>query len=87
MPKSKPSRSTRREPLAELTGLDLIRALRKAGFEPIRQSGSHVVLRHTGDATRRATVPVHKGRTIPRGTLQAILRGARLTVDELRALL
>lgn len=73
--------------LPELTGLDLIRALKRAGFEQIRQSGSHVILRHTADPTRRAVVPVHPGKTLPRGTLQAILRGARLTPDELRGLL
>lgn len=73
--------------LPEVTGTDVIRALRRAGFEQVRQKGSHVLMRHRDDVSRRATVPVHKGKTLPRGTLQAILRGARLTVDELIALL
>jgi predicted RNA binding protein YcfA (HicA-like mRNA interferase family) len=71
----------------EVTGIDVIRALRRAGFEQVRQRGSHVLMRHRTDATRRATVAVHEGKTLPRGTLQAILRGARLTIDELIALL
>ncbi len=38
------------------------------------------------DLTRRATVPIHGARSIRPGTLRAVLRGARLTVDELKGL-
>ena len=70
-----------------VTGAELVRALERAGFERVRQRGSHVSLRHPDAPARRATVPVHRGKTLPRGTLRAILRGAGLTMDELAALL
>jgi predicted RNA binding protein YcfA (HicA-like mRNA interferase family) len=64
----------------------LIRALKRAGFEEQRQHGSHLHLRRSSD-NRRVTVPVHKGRTVPLGTLRAILRDADISVDEFRDLL
>jgi predicted RNA binding protein YcfA (HicA-like mRNA interferase family) len=36
---------------------------------------------------KRVTVPVHKGRIVPVGTLRAILRDADISVDEFRELL
>jgi predicted RNA binding protein YcfA (HicA-like mRNA interferase family) len=45
------------------------------------------MLVHGRDAARVAVVPVHKGKTLPTGTLRAILKGAGLSADELRALL
>jgi predicted RNA binding protein YcfA (HicA-like mRNA interferase family) len=45
------------------------------------------MLVHRDDATRVAVVPVHKGKVLPLGTLRAILKGARLKIEELRALL
>jgi predicted RNA binding protein YcfA (HicA-like mRNA interferase family) len=59
----------------------------RAGFYEVRSSGGHVTLAHRDDTTRLAVVPMHGAKTIKPGTLRAILRGARLTVDELRALL
>ena len=64
----------------------LIRALKRAGFEEQRQHGRHLHLRRASDS-RRVTVPVHKGRTVPLGTLRAILRDADISVDEFRDLL
>lgn len=59
----------------------LIRALKRAGFEERRQRGSHLHLRRASDG-KRVTVPVHKGHTVPTGTLRAILRDADIGVDE-----
>jgi predicted RNA binding protein YcfA (HicA-like mRNA interferase family) len=64
----------------------LVRALKRAGFEEQRQRGSHLHLRRASDG-RRVTVPVHQGRTVPVGTLRAILRDADISVDEFRELL
>ena len=58
----------------------LVRALKRAGFEEQRQRGSHLHLRRASDG-KRVTVPVHQGRTVPVGTLRAILRDADITVD------
>lgn len=73
--------------LPALTGKDVIRALQKAGFVVIRTSGSHHRLEHPGDPSRIATVPVHAGRTLKRGTLHGIIKQAGLTADEFVALL
>ena len=64
----------------------LIRALKHAGFEEQRQRGSHLHLRRASDS-RRVTVPVHKGRTVPLGTLRAILRDSDISIDEFQDLL
>ena len=64
----------------------LILALKRAGFEEKRQRGSHLHLRRPSDG-KRATVPVHKGRTVPIGTLYGILRDADISIDEFRKLL
>jgi len=69
-----------------ITCRQLIRALRRAGFVEQRQRGSHLHMRRESD-NRRVTVPVHRGHTVPPGTLRAILRDADITVDELRELL
>jgi len=49
----------------------LIRALVKLGFEEIRCRGSHHRFAHPDG--RKTTVPVHKGRDIPRGLLRKIV--------------
>ena len=67
--------------LPVLTGQEVLAILHRHGFLPVRQSGSHVILRH-GDG-RRATVPVHAGRTLGRGLLRQIMRDTDLTVDDL----
>lgn len=65
---------------------ELIKTLEKFGYEVIRQKGSHIRLRHSTDAQRPAlTVPRHK--TLKRGLLRRILRDARITVEELLAVL
>ena len=68
--------------LPRVGGESPLRALKRLGFEEQRQKGSHVHLKRETDG-RRLTVPIHKGRTIPPGTLRAILRDAEITIDEL----
>ena len=50
-----------------LTGKDVIKALRKVGFEVARVKGSHHILAHVDG--RRTVVPVHSGETLGRGLL------------------
>jgi len=64
---------------------ELIRALERAGFQIIRQRGSHVRMKHPDG--RIVTVPVHPGRDIGRGLLRKILRDAELTREAFIALL
>lgn len=64
------------------TGGQLIKALRKLGFEVIRVKGSHHFLKHTDG--RCTTVPIHRGETIGRGLLAQILRDCEITRQELQ---
>lgn len=68
-------------PLPALTADRALTGLRRRGFVPIRQSGSHVVLKHPDG--RWTTVPRHKGQDLSKGTLRQILRETGLTVSEL----
>ena len=68
-----------------LTGSEVAHALQKAGFEIVRQRGSHAYMRH---ADGRATVmPVHKGQDLGPGILSKILRDVELSRQEFRKLL
>ena len=64
---------------------EIIRALERAGFQAVRQRGSHVRLKH--EDGRVVTVPVHSGQDIGRGLLRKIMRDAELTPDEFLELL
>ena len=64
---------------------EFIRALEGAGFQSIRQRGSHVRMKHPDG--RIVTVPVHPGQDIGRGLLRKILRDAELTREAFIALL
>lgn len=70
--------------LPVVSGAQLVAALRKVGWELVRQRGSHVRLKHP-DRDLALVVPLH--REVKRGTLAAILRDAELNHDELRRLL
>ncbi len=59
--------------LPSVTARDVIRVLQKAGFSIVRTTGSHFRLVHDTEPTRQTTVPVHKGKDIPRGTLRDII--------------
>jgi len=68
--------------LPSLKALAVIRALERADFEVVRSAGSHHRLVHKQDPARATTVPVHKGRDLPRPILRAIIKQAGLTVEE-----
>ena len=67
--------------LPQISGRQLVAALRKFRYEVDRQRGSHIVLRNVSAPHRRLVVPDHK--VVAKGTLRAILRQAGLTVDEI----
>ena len=74
------------EKLPRVDARQLIRALKRAGFEEKRQRGSHLHLRRETDG-KRVTVPVHRGKIIPIGTLRSILRDANISSEEFQQLL
>lgn len=68
--------------LPSMTAREIVRVLKRHGFEQVRQSGSHLILRHA--AGRRVTVPIHKGKDLGRGLLSRIMKDADLTVEDLQ---
>ena len=72
--------------LPAVSGRELVRALRRAGFVLLRQKGSHVSLeKRTSDGYWRTVVAMH--REIRPGTLSDILNQTGLTKEELAELL
>ncbi|HTT32781.1 MAG TPA: type II toxin-antitoxin system HicA family toxin [Methylomirabilota bacterium] len=72
--------------LPVISGEDLIRVLRKFGYEVVRQKGSHVRLRNELEPRRLpVTVPLHK--EIAPGTLKSVLSDASISAEELLAAL
>ena len=69
--------------MANISGEATVKALRRAGFEAVKQRGSHLKLRHS-ESGRICVVPLH--RELATGTLASILRQAGLTPDDLRLL-
>ncbi len=72
--------------LPVISGKELIRALKKAGFVEVRHRGSHVSLQKvTAEKNYKTVVPLHK--ELAKGTLFDILQQAGLSKDELIELL
>jgi predicted RNA binding protein YcfA (HicA-like mRNA interferase family) len=64
---------------------EVVRLLEKAGFVRWRQKGSHLTMYRAGDR-RALTIPIHFAKTMPKGTLRAIIKQAGLTREEFLAL-
>ncbi|CAG0945834.1 hypothetical protein ANRL1_02587 [Anaerolineae bacterium] len=62
----------------------VIKTLRRAGFQIVRQRGSHLILEHADG--RMTIVPMHRGEDIGVGLLRKILRDAELTLEEFQNL-
>lgn len=68
--------------LPSVKGADVVKTLRRAGFEVVWIKGSHHRMVHSTEADRATTVPVHGNSDIPKGMLRDIIEQAGLTVDE-----
>ena len=68
-----------------LTGEQVVKALGRAGFQVLRQKGSHVYLKH--DDGRATVVPVHKGESVGRGLLRKIMQDTEISREEFLKLL
>ncbi|MBN1604798.1 MAG: type II toxin-antitoxin system HicA family toxin [Chitinispirillaceae bacterium] len=67
--------------LKRLSGEEIIKALKRMGFEPVRQRGSHVVMKKiTVSGTIGCVVPMH--REVATGTLHGLLKQAQITPEE-----
>jgi len=65
--------------LPALRPKNVIKTLKKFGFEIRRQTGSHVRLIHPDG---RATTVAFHNRDLPKGTLRAILRQSEISLEE-----
>jgi predicted RNA binding protein YcfA (HicA-like mRNA interferase family) len=63
----------------------VIKVLVRLGFKPVRQRGSHVILKR--EDGKVIVVPVHRGEEIGRGLLSKIIKDAGLTREEFLRLL
>ncbi len=63
--------------LPRISGAEVVRALERLGFERIRQSGSHVIMRR---GVRGCVVPMHN--EVKVGTLAGLLRQAEISPNE-----
>ena len=67
--------------LPRISSKKAIRVLERLGFEQIRQTGSHVVMKkETEEGKLGCVVPIH--RELKVGTLSGILKQAQITPDE-----
>jgi predicted RNA binding protein YcfA (HicA-like mRNA interferase family) len=70
--------------LPVISGRKLVRALERAGWQTVRQRGSHVRMKHP-ERLIPLTVPLHQ--ELKRGTLAGILADAGLDAERLNRLL
>ncbi len=67
--------------LPRISSKKAIKVLESLGFEKIRQTGSHVIMKKTtSDGQIGCVVPVHRELKI--GTLKGILKQAQLSTEE-----
>lgn len=70
--------------LSNISGKEAARAFQKAGWQPVGQVGSHLVMTRPGVRVN-LSIPQHKELSV--GTLRALIRNAGLTVEEFLKLL
>jgi predicted RNA binding protein YcfA (HicA-like mRNA interferase family) len=63
--------------LPHVSGAEIQRALERLGFQKLRQSGSHVVMKRD---SKGCVVPMHS--EVKVGTLAGLLRQAEVTPEE-----
>ncbi len=63
----------------------VVKALRKIGFQPARQKGSHLIMKHPDG--RSTVIPIHSGEELGRGILMEIIGDTGLSREEFMQLL
>ena len=71
--------------LRPLPARKVVQALQKIGFEPVRQKGSHIILKN--DEGTVIVVPEHSGEEIGRGLLLKIIKQAGVSKEKFMELL
>jgi predicted RNA binding protein YcfA (HicA-like mRNA interferase family) len=70
--------------LPQVTGEQVVKALRKVGFITNRWHGSHAIMERWGEII---SVPCHGFKTIKKGTLNGIIKDAGLSIEEFKKLI
>jgi predicted RNA binding protein YcfA (HicA-like mRNA interferase family) len=65
-----------------LKSSDIATGLKKAGFQLVRQKGSHARFEH--EDGRATTIPIHPAQDIGRGLFRKILRDIEMSIEEFR---
>ncbi len=68
--------------MPSITPKNLLKFLKSKGFYISRQSGSHMILHHNLDNTKRVALPIHNKDLKP-GTLSSILKQSGINKKEL----
>ncbi len=67
--------------IPQISGLEVIKRLKRIGFVVTRQKGSHIRLeRYANEETIKLTVPLHK--EMKKGTLHQVLKQAGISLEE-----
>ncbi len=67
--------------LPQISGIEVIKRLKKIGFVATRQKGSHIRLEKTyGETVVKLTVPLHN--ELKKGTLARIIKDSGLTPEK-----
>ncbi len=72
--------------LPSIKPYQVLKILQKQGFFVHHQTGSHVILKHKTDESKRVSVPMHK-KDLKIKTLRSILSQAGITPQEFKKLL
>jgi predicted RNA binding protein YcfA (HicA-like mRNA interferase family) len=67
--------------LINISGKELLNKLLKKGFFLKRQESSHFFIKHQDG--RKTSIPIHKNKDLPKGTLKAILKDIGFTNEDL----
>ena len=70
--------------LNSISGKEAVKAFKKAGWQPVGQVGSHLVMTRQGVRVN-LSIPQHKELSV--GTLRVLIRNAGLTIEEFLELL
>jgi len=65
-----------------LKSSEIAKGLKKAGFQIVRQKGSHARYEH--EDGRTTTVPIHSDQDVGRGLFRKILRDIEMSLEEFR---
>jgi len=72
--------------LPVISGAQAVKCFEKAGYQIVRQRGSHVRMHHKSDRTKiPITIPLHK--VLGKGLMRKLLRDAQLSSEEFLKLL